>query len=305
MSLAPRPTAERVWGTYLVCVVAIAWTTSGGGSPGHDPVLHTLVHGAVGLVVLLSAWIATRRAHAEARVLRAALAVVGLPVVFSAMCYLLPGVHPEPYEYLWLEVDRALFGDDIVRLVEHALPPWFVELLQLDYAAYYVLCIGSALLAGWGSGGAAFDRAVLALVVGFLASYLGYLLVPTLAPKVVLADAQHVDGLWATPHVRRFIDEAEANHWDCFPSGHTMLTIVALIITFRWHRRGFWWLLLPGVLLVSSTMLLRYHWSSDVIAGAVLAWPAVWLSDRLADRDGWPAAGPDTTRRRAVQASLK
>lgn len=290
MNGAPRPTGERIWSVYLVAVVAVVLCTPAGGDAAYRPGWHLAVHAAVGAAVFAVRWVAVHCSHDAARVLRGALAVVGLPVVFSAMGWLLPALHPEPYEYLWLAVDRALFGADVARLVDGALPRFGVELLQLDYASFYALCMASALLAGWHSGGRAFDRAVVLLVGGFLASYLGYLLVPTLAPKLVLAHPADVEGLWLTAPVRACIDGAEANRWDCFPSGHTMMTVTSLIILWRWARPAFRVLLLPGLLLIASTVLLRYHWVADVAAGAACAWPCVWLCDRLVDCDGWPPA---------------
>jgi membrane-associated phospholipid phosphatase len=208
------------------------------------------------------------------------------------MGWLLPAVHPEPYEFLWCAVDRAWFGADVGVLVQSWFAPWMAELLQLVYAAFYVVPI----LAGFGvlrhRGGPAFDRAVLSLVFTFLASYLGYLLVPTLGPKVVLVFPTPIEGLWSCGPVRAWIDAAEHNEWDCFPSGHTMLTVTSLVLLWRGNRRWFWWLLLPALLLIASTMLLRYHWAVDVLVGAALAWPCLWLSDWLADRDGWPRLTP-------------
>lgn len=286
-----KPTSERIWITYIACIVAVAVFTPGGGSPGHRPWLCVAVHLGVLAVVLVSRWLAVHRSQDAPRVWRAALAVIGLPTVFSSLCWLLPGVHPEPYEMRFLGCDRAVFGTDLGRLAD-ALPAVGIEALQLVYAAFYGICILSALGAGKASGRAAFDRAVLRLVGGFLASYLGYLLVPTLAPKVVLAFDREIAGVWLTPVVRASIDGGETNPWDCFPSGHTMLTITSLASLWRWNRGWFRWLLVPGVLLIASTVLLRYHWGVDVVAGALLAWP-VWRGcDRLADRDGWPPAPP-------------
>lgn len=294
MTAAPRPTSERLWIAYLACIGVVAVAAPGGGSPGHDVVACLLVHLAVLVVVLYSRWLAVHRSHDASRLWRAGLGVVGLPVVFSALCWLLPGVHPEPYEYTFLAFDRTWFGGDVGLWVD-ALPPLAVEILQIVYASFYGICLVSALAAARGSGKAAFDRATLRLVGGFLISYLGYLLVPTLAPKVVLVFEREVTGLWLVPMLRASIDAGEANPWDCFPSGHTMLTVVSLLNLWRWHRRWFRWLLLPCVLLIASTVLLRYHWTIDVVAGALLAWPAVWCCDRLADRDGWPPAGPPFT----------
>ncbi len=287
MTESPRPTIERIWLWYLLCVSGVAVCTPSGGSPGHDLTRFFLLHAAVLLAVLASHWLVMHRSVDAARVPRAALNVIALPAAFTGLCWLLPGVHPEPYEYDFLALDRALFGIDVGTLADH-LAPWFVEVLQICYASFYGICALAALGAGLGSGKAAFDRAVLLFAAGFLVSYLGYLLVPTLGPKVVLAFPHDVQGLWFTQTLRTAIDAGEANPWDCFPSGHTMMTVTSLIVLWRWNRRWFCWLLLPSVLLIASTMLLRYHWTIDVLVGALLAWPCARACDWLAARDGWP-----------------
>ena len=114
--LRPRPTIEWVWLAYLGCVTVVALVVDGGGMATHDPTMFVLAQLPVWVAVFVSLWLATRKSHDAARVLRSGLAVIGLPVVFSSLCWLLPAVHPEPYEFVWLEVDRWLFGTDISRL---------------------------------------------------------------------------------------------------------------------------------------------------------------------------------------------
>ncbi len=286
----PLPTVERVWLAYLCCIAVVAVCTPGGGMEQHDPGMFLLVHSPLLIVVLISYWLASYRPHNAVRWLRAGIAIIGLPLTFSALCWLLPSVHPEPYEFMMLDVDRWLFGGDLSRYADN-MPQWLVELLQLDYAAFYGICIVSPLLAAASSGRYAFDRAVLLIVGGFLSSYLGYLLVPTIAPRLVLEHSHELRGLWFTDSVQVAIDAMEANPWDCFPSGHTMLSLTSLIVLWRWATGWFWLLLLPVVVLILSTVLLRYHWCSDVFAGALWAWPCARLCDWLADRDGWPVAG--------------
>ncbi len=286
--MTPRPTFERVWFAYLAAVAAIAVVCSGSLAPG-ALWSHLGVHAVVFTAVAGTHWIAVRRSHDAARWPRAALAIVGLPVVFSAMAWLIPSVHPEPFEWACRAMDRAMFGDDAANLADPWLSRPLNEVLQLVYATFYVLPIAACLAVKRGAGSAAFDRAVLAFVVGFLASYLGYLLVPTLGPKVVLAYERPVEGVWLAESVRRAIDAGEANPWDCFPSGHTWLAVTSLVVTWRWNRRWFLILLVPALVLIASTVLLRYHWVVDVMAGAGAAWPFVRLCDHLADRDGWPA----------------
>jgi membrane-associated phospholipid phosphatase len=283
----PAATTERVWLTYLGCVTVVALLTPGAGMEGHDPGMFLLAHSPVCIAVLVSYWLATRVSQDAARPLRAALAVFGLPAVFSALCLLLPAVHPEPYEYVWLHIDRWLLGADAARYSDH-MPRWSVEVLQLVYAAFYGLCIAAALLVGRCSGRCAFDRAVFTIVAAFLSSYLGYLLFPTLGPNLVLLHPEELSGLWFAESIHKAIDRMEANPWDCFPSGHALLTWVSLILLWRWARLWFWWLLLPCLALVASTVLLRYHWLSDVVVASLWAWPCVWCCDRLLARDGWP-----------------
>lgn len=297
--MTPRPTIERIWIAYLAIVVVVAVACAGDLSASALGA-HLGVHGAVFAAVLATRAVARRRSHDAARWYRVAVAIVGLPVVFSAMAWLLPAVHPEPYEFACLAADRAWFGADPAVVAAPLLKPAVVEVLQITYACFYGLPIVAALAARAATGTAAFDRATLLLVGGFLASYLGYLLVPTLGPKVVLAYAEPVRGLWLTDALRRAIDAGEANPWDCFPSGHTWLSLTSLLVAWRWNRRVFWLLLLPASTLIASTMLLRYHWIVDVVAGALLAWPCARLCDHLADRDGWPRPGSGEREPRPV-----
>ena len=293
---SPRPTIERIWIAYAA-VIATVTIASADDLTTRAITLLLVTHAVVVAAALATRAIAVRRSHDAARWLRAAMACIGLPVVFSAVSWLLPAVHPEPYEYLCLAIDRAWFGGDPAVVLSSWLPPIVVEVLQLNYSCFYALPIVAAFAVLRGVGKAAFDRAVLWFVGGFLASYLGYLLVPTLGPKVVLAYEHEVRGVLLTDTLRHAIDAGEANPWDCFPSGHTWLAITSLLVVWRWHRRWFWILLVPASLLIASTVLLRYHWVVDVIAGAMLAWPFARLCDWLADRDEWPAAPSAATAR--------
>lgn len=290
----PLPTLERVWLCYLGAVAVVALCADGGGAPGHAPWKLLATHAALAAAVLVVRAIAVRSPE-RARVPRAVLACAGLPIAFSALCWLVPAVHPEPYEFLFASVDRALFGQDVAAF-GHGMPTWLVEVLQLTYAGFYGFCVVAALGAARGSGRFAFDRAVLMLVGGFLASYALYLVVPTTGPKVVLAYAEPLQGVWLAGAVRAAIDASESNPWDCFPSGHTMMALTALGILWRWHRRWFWFVLVPVLTLVASTMLLRYHWFVDVVAGAALVWPTARALDHLADRDGWQRASAEPHR---------
>lgn len=272
---------ERIWLGWLVAMVVVAVSTPGGGMAGHRPVAFlVVVVGLAGLQFVI-AWAATRWSVAGVRVLRALVACVGTPIAFCSLGWLLPAVHPEPYEYLWRSWDQALFGIDPTVAVQALLSPWLVEVLQWSYAAFYVVPVGAGLAVAKVSGGQAFDRAMTILVGCFLASYAGYLLFPTLAPIWILDHGGPVRGVWLAEEVHAAILTVEPNRHDGMPSGHTMLTVCSLILVWRWARRWLVPWLAIVVPLLAATICLRYHWTVDVLVGALVAWPAVRVCDLL------------------------
>jgi membrane-associated phospholipid phosphatase len=58
---------------------------------------------------------------------------------------------------------------------------------------------------------------------------------------------------------------------DCMPSGHTMMSVLCILMSWKFRSRWRWFVTIGGVSVVVSTVYLRYHYVVDVIAGTVLA----------------------------------
>ncbi|MGH9827249.1 MAG: phosphatase PAP2 family protein, partial [Blastocatellia bacterium] len=63
--------------------------------------------------------------------------------------------------------------------------------------------------------------------------------------------------------------------------GHTELTLLVLYCAWRFHRPTFWTILIPAMMLIFSTVYLRYHYAIDVISGTGLALMVALVADRL------------------------
>jgi membrane-associated phospholipid phosphatase len=167
--------------------------------------------------------------------------------------------------------------------------PWLDEYLQLAYMSYYFIPIitGAALYNLQGDDTfeprESFRRAVVVFLVTFYLSYLGYLLVPAVGPRFTLHYTKELNGVLLTPYLKRLINILEPTHHDCFPSGHTAISVVALLIAFRYRRRVFWWLLPVVCSLIVSTVYHRYHYVIDVIAGVALGFFSFFLGEWLFD----------------------
>jgi membrane-associated phospholipid phosphatase len=111
------------------------------------------------------------------------------------------------------------------------------------------------------------------IALGFLASYLGYMAVPARGPRFLLQPLQHIplQGLWLFQSMQKALDRLESAHYDCFPSGHTELTILALwgsrMVSKRWF--GVYFAYTPCI--IFATVYLRYHYTVDLLAGAITA----------------------------------
>jgi membrane-associated phospholipid phosphatase len=295
-SNAAVSTLERFWLAYCACacaaaLLAEALSDGAAAAPGYQPFAFVALHVVVASLQLVPVALDRRGRSSTARVARAAISVACLPIVFSALCMALPHAHPEPWEIRWLAVDHWAFGADATSPLRLASNEPSLALLQLVYASFYAIPIGACLVVLRQRGSVAFDRAVTTITGGFLLSYLGYLWFPTLGPKDVVPLSVPPGGEWlASLHV--LLHEAEANHWDCFPSGHTMMSLCAALVAKREGCVRIGWLHLLAWTVVASTLVLRYHWPIDVLVGAVLAPLWILVCDALLDRDGAALRSP-------------
>jgi membrane-associated phospholipid phosphatase len=208
-----------------------------------------------------------------------------IPFVFESLGALIAAARGPARDDLLIAADRALLGTDATVWLERLVRPWLTDLLYLCYASYYfiALALGTAL---WIRGRAVARRYIFTLTLAYYVSYAGYFALPALGPRFALASRQKTV-LETTPLSRTIattIDRLERTKSDVFPSGHTMIAALVLIVAFQRMRRLFWVLLPMGTGLVLATVYCRYHYVVDVIAGLVLAAAVVPTGDRLYDR---------------------
>jgi hypothetical protein len=262
----PVSVHDRVWVFYLLTSTLAAWAGGWPEGPGHGDPLAFTGHQLVFLALL---WFVRREPAGTPRGngFRAAFSIVAIPAVFTALAIVLPGVHPEPFEFTWIAFDRWLCGTD--PTVELQALYWgpFIDLLQIAYAVFYLVPVVAVLLAGLESGRSGFADGLDVVVVGFLLSYLGYLIWPTIGPETYLPHDAPIEGPLCAASVHAAIVAAEIHRWNCFPSGHTMLGVLSLVVVVRHARRWAPVFAVPVALLVTATLVLRYHYVADVLAG--------------------------------------
>lgn len=202
--------------------------------------------------------------------LRAGTCVLLIPTAFLSLATLLPAVSPDDRSWQFLTWDRHLFGGDTVRVASSWRLPIVTDLLVLAYASYYFLPMALGIALCKRQRWKAFERMMFAVGFAFLLSYLCYFFFPARSPYLILPELD-LRGSWIVESFQAFVVHAGLFKTEAFPSGHTSVTIVTLVMAWRYHRQAFWWLLPFGIGIVVATVVLGYHYVLDVVAGAVFA----------------------------------
>jgi len=196
-----------------------------------------------------------------------------IPPIFTELARLVHPINPVDIDPQLIAIDYALFGVHPTVWLERWTVPWLTEYMQLAYVTFYflpfVLCIPL-----YRQGQLrAFRISLCALLLGYYVSYVLYFLTPARGPRFYLAEDQTVPltGLWLTGPLQTILDTLEGVQRDAFPSGHTAIAIIVLIMAARYQPRLFYPLVVVSGSLILSTVYLRYHYVIDVIAGLLLA----------------------------------
>jgi membrane-associated phospholipid phosphatase len=151
--------------------------------------------------------------------------------------------------------------------------PALTEFFQIAYTLFIPAVLLVALLLWLKGDYFGFRYYAFLIACGFLVSYIGYVIVPARGPRFLLAHLQHapLTGLWLFNYLQHGLDRLESAHYDCFPSGHTELTLLACWGSRMLSNRLSRIYLVYAPFLILATVYLRYHYTIDVFAGAATA----------------------------------
>lgn len=211
--------------------------------------------------------------------------VLLVPFVFFELTFLIPPVHPGRHDAFLAAWDAELFGD-VKGAIAPLLSPAVVDVLSICYLSYFVSAPLLMVVLWRRADKDAFREAMTVCLLGWYLSYLGYFLAPSTGPYALAEDFVPRAGLMQGCHGRLL--EWEMGVPTAFPSGHVLVTLLVLTLSWRRARRLFWVVLAPSVGLIVATVGLRYHYVVDVAAGVAMAPPVVWAGLRLHRRVSRP-----------------
>jgi len=238
---------------------------------------------AASLVLIANYMRATRPASALFKYIDVFMPLFIILFTFDSLSHLTHHVNPGDMDAALADLDLRLFGERPLQFMQEIINPLLTTVLQVCYTSYYFISIIFCLMLFFAKDHEAFELSVFGIAFGFFVSYVGYLLVPALGPRIYLDGTFEKDLLRGplASAINDTLNLLEGENRDAFPSGHTEVVLITMAYAWSFRRR-FFWLALPLVTgLIISTVYLRYHYIVDVVAGIILAPLCVLAANRL------------------------
>lgn len=203
--------------------------------------------------------------------------------IYEALHDLTPVLRPVVEDHLLVRSDHFFLHVDVGRwLNDHMGSVGMTKILTFCYVSY---AFASPIYAGlqyFRGRYRAFHDFAMAITITAFFGYAGYLLLPAVGPYVY-QHALYADPLpgWGHGGVLDIIAKMKGSARDAFPSLHTAMTTVVLGSMFRDARKLFWAYLPIAIGLYTATMYLRVHYATDVAAGFVLGFFALWAAPKI------------------------
>jgi membrane-associated phospholipid phosphatase len=253
-------------------------------SPIWDPIT-VLIYLAPALMIGAIAAVSQRSGRKLWRVVRDFLPFLLVIWGYENMHLVTETVHFEDKHRWLIAADEWMFrGVNPVVWVERWVTSSLTNLMSAAYAGHFFFTPVLAMVLYRRGQIEGFRDTMLAIVMTLLVGFIGYVVVPSLAPCFTMRERFSVS-LQGSPLAQKALDlytiSALEVPRDCFPSLHTAVTLVALMFAWRLWR-GYFWVLLPcAAALVFSTVYLRLHYVIDLVAAVPLAAFSVWATPRL------------------------
>ncbi len=182
--------------------------------------------------------------------------------------------------FVWIE--QTLWGmQPSIEFSNRFSQKWFSEIMNFSYFFYYLLTIGIGLAAYFWNR-ANMQKIIFVIAGSFLIYYLFFALFPVKGPQFFFHgdDAKTVDSRFFSKLVNmaQGIGETQTG---AFPSSHVGMSIIFLLLTYKYLRKTFWVILLPVILLWFATVYIKAHYLIDVFGGFLSAPPVYWVSVKL------------------------
>lgn len=237
-----------------------------------------------------------KRQRSVSRFLRYWYPVFMIIFCFKEIYLIMINLNHGLYDSYLIRIDQWIFGQNPTDYLSRFLNPYGVEFFQIVYGLFYVMPVIYALeLYLWHR----YDElkfAIFVVLLGFYLSFIGYVIFPAVGPRFTLHDFHLTDaelpGIYFAEKIRSFINFVESipqnvsnpqdyAQRDAFPSGHTIIILLITYLSHKIRSNSFYFYLPYSILMLFSTIYLRYHYFIDLAGGIPIVLITIYTANKL------------------------
>ncbi len=206
---------------------------------------------------------------------------ISVLIIFDSLGLIVHRINPQDLDYLLIRLDYMIFGVHPTVFLDRRVSPVLTDILQVAYATYYFLPLTLGVVLKIQKKHDDFEKSLFLILLCFYLSYAGYLLVPALGPRYAMEHLHEttLGGFLVSKPIQDFLNLLEGIKRNAFPSGHTGIALLVLVLAYRYEKKLFWIILAPASLLIVATVYCRYHYVVDVIGGVLLTIVTIALGE--------------------------
>ncbi len=192
-------------------------------------------------------------------------------------------VNPHDIHDYIIKIDQAIFGVQPCVWAQKFYNPYLTAYFSVSYMNYFLISVIVVVWLLYKKRNKDAREVLFGTILTFYMGYFLYILFPAAPPRIVLANQFVKDfsgGLLAKLQ-NDLVHISPSSSRAAFPSLHCAVTLISLLYSYKFERKLFWILLIPGISLVLATIYLRHHYVTDIIAGFILAIFAYNISPRV------------------------
>lgn len=201
-------------------------------------------------------------------------------IAFTSIKYVIPALGKTPQDNRLMMIDQFIVGSDLSLWVQRFYSKPLTEIMSIGYMLFILFLFLTFILYSFRADLNKLSRFCLGLFILYGIGISGYSVVPAQGPYIFLADgySRPLEGYLFT-ELNRLMVAFGSSAYDVFPSLHVGVGLFLLMFYRRYDRPFFSCYLLPFVLLVMSTIYLRYHYVIDLVCGVMLSLACFHLGD--------------------------
>ena len=209
--------------------------------------------------------------------------IIFLFLIFESFFMILPYFNSLRYDDMLIRIDYAMMGVHPTIWIERWIEPWLTDLMYGLYLFYFpmpLIILGRMLRK---EKYREIEEAFFIFLACYYVAYAVYFFIPASGPRFNLEGLQTVglEGHFLTTLIRGLINVLEPNKLDAFPSLHSAILLITMLIVLKHEKKMFYFFITPAIGITISLVYCRYHYVIDIIAGFLLAGISYKLSSKI------------------------